>query len=205
MNIYHPPQWLRKLYPSMIWNIADGEKVIYLTFDDGPTPEVTDWVLDLLDEYNAKATFFCIGRNVDRYPDIFNRVVEKEHAVGNHTYSHLNGWRSSTQEYVDDVQLAAQHVQTKLFRPAYGRIKSSQIKALKALGFTMYLWDVLSEDYSRRNTPEKCLGYVNKYTSAGSIIVFHDSEKAKQNLYGCLPEVLKIYSQQGYVFKSLPE
>lgn len=189
----------------MIWNINNEEKTIYLTFDDGPTPEVSDKVLDLLYKYNAKATFFCIGRNVDRFPEIFERIIKQGHTVGNHTYSHLNGWRCSLKEYIEDVELAAQHVQTKLFRPAYGRIKTSQIKALKELGFTMYLWDVLSEDYSRRNTPKKCFGYVKKYTTPGSIIVFHDSKKAQNNLLGCLPETLKYYSEQGYIFKSLPE
>jgi peptidoglycan/xylan/chitin deacetylase (PgdA/CDA1 family) len=203
MNIYHPPQWLRKLYPSVQWNVETADKTIYLTFDDGPTPEVTDWVIDMLDKYNAKATFFCIGRNVDRFPDIFKKIILKGHSVGNHTYSHLNGWRCSVQEYAEDVSLASQHIPGKLFRPAYGRISSKQIKVLKAQGYHLVLWDVLSEDYNQHNSPKRCFNFVKKYSSPGAIIVFHDSEKAKKNLYGALPLVLEHFSKLGYNFKAL--
>lgn len=203
MNIYHPPQWLRNFYPSVQWNVETNEKVIYLTFDDGPTPEVTDWVLDILDEYYAKASFFCIGRNVDKNPALFERIQTRGHRVGNHTYSHLNGWRCSLQEYVEDVDLAAQHIPGKIFRPAYGRISSKQIKVLKQQGYHLVLWDVLSEDYNRRNSPKRCFNLVKKYTQPGAIIVFHDSLKAQKNLYGALPLVLEHFAQQGYRFEAL--
>lgn len=203
MNIYHPPQWLRKLYPSVQWNVETDEKVIYLSFDDGPTPEVTDWVLDILDEYYAKATFFCIGRNVEKHQDVFQKIIKKGHAYGNHTYSHLNGWRSSVQEYVEDVDLAGQLIPGKLFRPAYGRISSKQIKVLKTQGYRLILWDVLSEDYNRRNSPKRCFGYVKKYASPGSIVVFHDSLKAKRNLYEALPLVLEYFAKLGYRFDKI--
>ncbi len=203
MNIHKPPNWIRKLYYSFHWRIIDTSKDIYLTFDDGPTPEVTDWVLKLLDEYDAKATFFCIGRNVERHTDIYNRIVKAKHSVGNHTYSHLKGWKTWNNEYIDDVELASHFIDSKLFRPPYGKIRQSQIKNLKNHGYKMFMWDVLSEDYNEDKTPEQCLEYVFKYSTVGSIIVFHDSIKASKNLYAILPVVLKIFKDKGYNFRRL--
>lgn len=203
MNINRPPNWLRKIYYSLQWNVSSKSKNLYLTFDDGPTPEITDWVLNELKKVNAKATFFCIGRNVERYPDIYNRIVNDDHAVGNHTYSHLNGWKTWYHEYIDDVNLASEFVKSRLFRPPYGKIRQNQIRNLRKHGFKLFMWDVLSEDYNNDVTPDQCLENVLNYTEKGSIIVFHDSVKASNNLYEVLPQILKIYTEKGYKFKRL--
>ncbi len=203
MNIHKPPNWLRKLYYSFHWRIANASKDIYLTFDDGPTPKVTDWVLGQLEDFDAKATFFCIGRNVERHTDVYNRIVEAKHSVGNHTYSHLKGWKTWNNEYIDDVDLAAHFIDSKLFRPPYGKIRQNQIKNLKKHGYKMFMWDVLSEDYNEDKTPEQCLEYVLKYAVHGSIIVFHDSLKASKNLYAILPVILKTFKDKGYNFRRL--
>ncbi len=203
MNINNPPGWLRKLYWSFNWAMKSKSKSVFLTFDDGPTPEITPWVLDLLDKYNAKATFFCIGRNVERHPDIYKNIIQRGHAVGNHTYSHLKGWRTGTQEYMDDVHLASQFIHSRLFRAPYGKIGQMQIRRLKKTGYKMFMWDVLSEDYNRDITEEQCLKNVTDYTQPGSIIVFHDSVKARKNLMATVPKVLETYGKQGYEFRKL--
>lgn len=203
MNINRPPNWLRKLYYSLQWKVNGSSKNLYLTFDDGPTPEITNWVLDELKKVNAKATFFCIGRNVERHPEIYRRIIDEGHAVGNHTYSHLNGWKTWHFEYNEDVKLAAQYIKSRLFRPPYGKIRQGQIKNLKKSGFKLFMWDVLSEDYNSKITPTQCLENVINYAGKGSIIVFHDSLKASKNLFAVLPQVLKLYSERGYVFRRL--
>jgi len=203
MNIHKPPNWLRRLYYSFQWSVKSDVKEIYLTFDDGPTPEVTDWVLTQLAEYNAQATFFCIGRNVERHPEIYERILEQKHAVGNHTYSHLNGWKTWNNEYINDIELASHYIDSKLFRPPYGKIRQNQIKNLRKHGYKLFMWDVLSEDYNKDKTPEQCLNIVKNYTTKGSIIVFHDSLKGSKNLYGSLPETLKYFIEKGYNFHRL--
>jgi len=204
MNINKPPKWLRSLYHSFYWNVNSVDKELFLTFDDGPTVDVTLWVLDELDRHNAKATFFCIGRNVDRYPDIYNEILKRGHSVGNHTYSHLKGWKVKNKEYIDDVKLASLHIDTDMFRAPYGKVKTTQIKKLKNMGFRLFMWDVLSEDYNTlKVTKEQCVANVMDNVCNGSIIVFHDSVKAKKNLYHTLPIVLKELKEQGYLFKRL--
>lgn len=203
MNINRPPNWLRKLYFSFKWNNSREKKDLFLTFDDGPTPEVTDWVLAELKKYNAKATFFCIGRNVERHQDIYQRILDDGHAVGNHTYSHLKGWRTKNKEYIDDINLASQFIKSNLFRPPYGKIGSIQISQVKKAGYNLFMWDVLSEDYNQDITPKHCYKNVEQYTQSGSIIVFHDSVKASANLYATLPKVLKTYTENGFVFRKL--
>ncbi|PKP10948.1 MAG: polysaccharide deacetylase family protein [Bacteroidetes bacterium HGW-Bacteroidetes-4] len=203
MNIHQPPNWLRKIYFSFHWKINNQAKELYLTFDDGPTPEVTEWVLNELATYGAKATFFCIGRNVERHPAIYKNILEQGHAVGNHTYSHLNGWHTWNNEYIDDIRLASDFIKSKLFRPPYGRIRQKQIRSLKKAGYKLFMWDVLSEDYNQTLSPEQSLNYVLQYTEKGSIIVFHDSVKASKNLYAVLPQVLKHFTEQGFTFKKL--
>ena len=203
MNIHKPPVWVRKLYWSFNWKIPSKYNNLYLTFDDGPTPEVTLWVLNELDKYNAKATFFCIGRNVDRHPEIYTEIIKRGHAVGNHTYSHLKGWQTKNREYIEDVDLASQFITSKLFRPPYGKIGRKQIKAIKSKGYKIFMWDVLSEDYNTQISPENCLNNVLKYTRNGSIIVFHDSIKGSKNLYPTLPTVLETYTEQGFEFHKL--
>jgi peptidoglycan-N-acetylglucosamine deacetylase len=201
--ISNPPTWLRKLFYSLTWKFEDQPKTIYLTFDDGPTPEVTEWVLKTLDEYKAKATFFCLGRNVEKYPEIHQQVIQSGHAVGNHTYSHLKGWQTDTEEYVNDIHLAAQFINSKLFRPPYGRIHGKQIRQVKEHGYKLFMYDVLPEDYNHKVTPDKSLEITLKYTTNGSIVCFHDSVKASRNLYFVLPRFLKYFSEQGYNFKKL--
>lgn len=200
MNINKPPKWLRFLYRSSLWKIDTNLNNLYLTFDDGPTPEITPWVLDQLDKFNAKATFFCIGRNVDRYPEIYQNIIDRGHSVGNHTYSHLKGWQTNNKEYFNDIELASRIIQSKLFRPPYGRIKYSQISKLKKEGYKIFMWDVLSEDYNNNVSEEQCLSNVNDNIQNGSIIVFHDSLKAKKNLVATLPTILKTLSKQGFKF-----
>ncbi len=203
MNVNNPPFWVRKIFYGFNWKVKNRTKAIFLTFDDGPTPEVTDWVLQTLKEYNAEATFFCLGRNVERHPEIFQRIVEAGHATGNHTYSHLKGWKTPTKEYIDDIELAAQFIPSKLFRPPYGKIHRRQIKWLKKNDYKLFMWDVMPEDYNHQITPEKCLDIAVKYTNGGTIIVFHDSVKASHNLYYVLPNFLKYFAEKGYYFKKL--
>ncbi len=201
--INHPPQFVRRLLPNFCWKVENQDSTLYLTFDDGPTPEVTEHVLDVLAEYNAKATFFCLGRNVDHYPDIYNRIVADGHATGNHTYSHLNGWKVSSKEYIDDVALASQYIDSRLMRPPYGRFTKKQIQPLREQGYKMILWDVMPEDYNHNVSADDCCNCVLHYATGGSIITFHDSVKASRNMYYALPRVLKYFTDKGYTFAKL--
>ena len=201
------PWWLKKLYPSYIWNIKINEKVIYLTFDDGPHPVATLFVLNTLKKYNAKATFFCIGKNVKEYQEIYKKVIEAGHSVGNHTYNHLNGWKTSKEIYLDDVIKAAGIIDSFLFRPPYGRITKEQAKQIKKAvndpKAKIIMWSVLSGDFDSSNTKENCLDNVVKHVRPGSIIVFHDSEKAFPLMSHTLEGSLKYFSENGYRFEAL--
>jgi len=190
---------LRTLFPGLIRNIPNDEKNVFLTFDDGPDPEVTPWILDLLNQYNAKATFFCLGKNVERHPDIFQRIKDEGHAVGNHTYSHLNGWRTSNKKYFEDIKRADNLIQSNLFRPPYGRIKPSQIRVLKEK-YRIVMWDVMSGDYSEKMNREKSAGNVLKWSRPGSIIVFHDIQQAFKILKVTLPRILDGFRKRGLNF-----
>jgi peptidoglycan/xylan/chitin deacetylase (PgdA/CDA1 family) len=200
------PWILKQLFPHYLWNMPRDEKIIYLTFDDGPHPTITTFVLDLLKEYNATATFFCIGNNVKNYPDVYQRILNEGHAVGNHTQNHLNGWRTPTAKYLDDVAQASEVIQSNLFRPPYGKIRGPQVRylynAMKQLP-RIIMWDVLSADFDVTVAPDQCLKYVVQHTTSGSIVVFHDSEKAYKNLEYTLPLVLKKYGGEGYQFSKL--
>ena len=193
------PILIMKLFPELIWHFASRkesqEDQVYLTFDDGPTPEVTPWVLDCLKEYNARGTFFCLGRNVDKHPKIYNEILDRGHAVGNHTYSHLKGWKTTHTEYMDDIQLASHNIESQLFRPPYGRFRQTQIREIRK-DYDIVMWDLLSQDYDQNITPQKCLVNVRSNIRPGSIIVFHDSVKAKKNLYYTLPQILEEYSEK---------
>ncbi|MGB3005281.1 MAG: polysaccharide deacetylase family protein [Chitinophagaceae bacterium] len=195
------PWWLKKVYPNRIWSIDTNEKNIYLTFDDGPHPVVTTFVLDELAKYNAKASFFCIGKNVQSFPEIYNRIITEGHRVGNHTQNHLNGWETNNEPFLADVSEASKYIQSDLFRPPYGRIRSAQVKELK--NYKIVMWDVLSGDFDESLSKEKCLQNVIRKTSNGSIVVFHDSEKAFQRLKYVLPLVLDFFRDSGYSFKSI--
>jgi peptidoglycan/xylan/chitin deacetylase (PgdA/CDA1 family) len=190
------------LLPQYVWHIPTEDKVLYLTFDDGPVPEATPWVLDLLKKYDAKATFFCVGDNVRKHPAVYRRILEEGHAVGNHTYNHLNGWKTQTFDYLKNVQRCRQIVSSPLFRPPYGVLRPSQTKTLKSR-YQIVMWDVLSGDYDAEITPEQCLENVMDNVKPGSIILFHDSPKAEARMRYALPRVLELLSQDDWTFKAL--
>ena len=181
--------------PDLIWEIEDQEGV-FLTFDDGPTPGVTEWILATLKRYNAKATFFVLGKNAEMYPDLYQMIINEGHKVGNHTYSHQKGWSMSLERYIEDVDFAGDIVHSELFRPPYARVTPAQMKAV-AKRYKIVMWDIVSRDYNRTLSPEKCLKNVTDYITAGSIVVFHDSEKAFKNMSYALPRTLKKVQQMG--------
>lgn len=213
------PWLIRKIYPSLIWEQPTKEKILYLTFDDGPHPTATPFILDELAKYNAKATFFCIGKNVVEHAAIYKRIIDEGHSVGNHTFNHLNGWKTSNEKYFENIFEAAKYIDSNLFRPPYGRISKFQVSLLQEKsddkrkikneastdhsGFKIVMWSVLSGDFDTSLSPEKCLRHVILNSSPGSIIVFHDSTKAWDRMSFALPKVLEYFSRQGYQFHSL--
>lgn len=204
MYFVKSPLILCKLYQrNEIWGIETNKKIIYLTFDDGPEVEITPWVLKVLERYNAHATFFCVGENVRRNQNVFEDILSNDHTVGNHTFNHLNGWKCSVNEYVDNVMKCNEIFPSTLFRPPYGRIKRTQMQDLKNY-FTLIFWSVLTGDFDIEINPAKCMNNAVINTRPGSIIVFHDSLKAWPNLKYALPTFLEHFSLQGYEFKSLP-
>jgi peptidoglycan-N-acetylglucosamine deacetylase len=222
------PWWMRAIYRRLVWRMPRGagyaagagqgsgsavgsgsglagEKVMYLSFDDGPHPVVTPWVLDELGKWGAKATFFCIGKNVAAHPQIYRRILMEGHRVGNHTQDHLNGWKVDDRRYLESVVEAGKRIDSKLFRPPYGRIGALQSKVLRSAPFyySIIMWDVLSGDFDRSLTGTRCARNVIRYGRPGSIVVFHDSEKAFERLTVALPEVLKKFSERGYRFEAI--
>jgi peptidoglycan-N-acetylglucosamine deacetylase len=201
------PFFIPMLYPGLVWRMPPGNKSVYLTFDDGPIPGPTEFVLDELKKFNIKATFFCIGDNVRKHPSVFSRIVEEGHAVGNHTFNHLKGWSTENERYLENIQLFENVVSgraqktSKLFRPPYGRIKRSQIKALN--DYKIIMWDVLAFDFNKNLSPEKCFRNTKDAVRDGSIIVFHDSLKAERNMTYAFPRLVETLLQQGYTFKTL--
>lgn len=194
--LFKPPKFIKKMMPSLVWHM-DGEDDVFLTFDDGPTPGNTEWILDALAKYDAKATFFCLGKNAEQHPETFQKILDGGHSVGNHTYSHQKGWEMSLPRYVEDVDFAHQFIKSDLFRPPYGRITPAQARVLSER-YNMILWDVLSRDYSQLITPRQCTRNVTKHVRSGSIVVFHDSPKSGRNMRYALPRVLDyIYNVQG--------
>jgi peptidoglycan/xylan/chitin deacetylase (PgdA/CDA1 family) len=204
-------RFLKFLFPKYIWELPNSEEKIYLTFDDGPIPEVTEWVLGLLKKENIKATFFCIGENIQKHPEVFKQIISDDHTIGNHTFNHLNGWKTSTEKYLKNVELcnsaleeySISNFQSKLFRPAYGKIKNKQAKELRKLGYKIIMWDVLSYDYDNSLSPENCLQNTLKNISTGSIIVFHDSNKSKRNLKQVLPKLIQQLKEKGFEFDKI--
>ncbi|NRA94042.1 MAG: polysaccharide deacetylase family protein [Psychroserpens sp.] len=202
------PAVAKKLFPNYLWNVQTEKKELYLTFDDGPTPEVTKWVLQTLDQFEAKATFFCIGSNIAKHSELFQTIVAQGHAIGNHTQNHLKGWKTKTKTYLNDVFLAEKEIAeylepSKLFRPPYGKLKTKQGKALLQEGYQIVMWDILSFDWQADLDQEDCLQNVISKSKEGSIIVFHDSIKASKNLKYALPKTLEYFSNLGYEFKAL--
>lgn len=218
------PKLAKSLFPDLVWDLPSKEKVLYLTFDDGPTPIVTDWTLDVLKQYNAKATFFCIGKNVNAHPFIFKRIIAEGHSVGNHTYNHIKGWKTNTKNYLKDIDEAQEVLNNQIpnskfqdlktakrkssivniFRPPYGQIRPKQAKQLIKLGYKVIMWNVLAKDWDASISEKKCLENVVSNASSGDIIVFHDSIKAKNNLQYTLPKVLEYYDKKGFEFKRIP-
>ncbi|MBY0244999.1 MAG: polysaccharide deacetylase family protein [Sphingobacteriaceae bacterium] len=205
MNFVKAPLLLKWLYPNLTWKGAKGYKTIYLTFDDGPIPEITDFVLEQLKTYDSKATFFCIGDNIKKYPAIFENIKKEGHSIGNHTFNHLNGWQTNNKTYFENFNLCQNLMQSNLFRPPYGKIKRKQIKDLRNHhpNLKIVMWDVLSLDFIKNQSPEDCYQNVIKHAQDGSIVVFHDSVKSAEKIKYALPKVLSYFSKQGYQFKSL--
>lgn len=207
------PIIIKRLFSKYIWEKTFSNKTLYLTFDDGPTPEITEWTLNTLKQFNAKATFFCIGDNVKKYPDILHKINQEGHSIGNHTFNHINGWSNKTNSYVNNTEKAQNTLEKelgleyfstkKLFRPPYGKIKNKQARQLIKKGYQIVMWSVISYDWNINLSSKDCLNNVLKHTKDGNIIVFHDSLKAKKNLQYTLPKVLSYYSDRGYSFKSL--
>jgi len=202
MYLVKTPELLKPFAGDLLWNKSRDEKTIYLTFDDGPTKSITAEILDILDEYRAKATFFCIGGNVVKNPIPYKSLLERGHCTANHTWNHMNGWKFSDYSYLKNVLECSAVVDSNLFRPPYGRITRSQAKALQSR-FQIVMWDVLAADWRREVTKEKCLSNVVDHVQNGSIVVFHDSEKAYSNMIYALPGSLRRLSEEGYAFKAL--
>lgn len=202
MYLTKTPSFIQSLFPSYTWKVESDEKVIFLTFDDGPIPEVTPWVIDLLDKYNAKASFFCVGENVKKHPEIYQSLIDKEHTIGNHTYNHLNGWNSDNISYFHNVRKCARLVKSDFFRPPYGKLKPKQTQFLSR-HYNIIMWDVLSGDFDQNLSAEDCYNKVLRSTKPGSIIVFHDSKKAYDRLKIVLPKVLDHFTKKGYTFKAI--
>ena len=205
MFLHYSPFWLKAFFPRYKWRVNTNEKKMFLTFDDGPIPEITEFVLDTLKQYNAKATFFCIGDNVRKHPDIFHNIIAQGHSVGNHTFNHLNGWKSNDSDYMANIELCEKqlNLDTNLFRPPYGRMKKSQSRQLP-LTKEIIMWDVLSGDFSAEIKPEVCLRKSIRYARPGSIVLFHDSLKAAENMQYTLPRFLDHFVKTGYQFDALP-
>lgn len=208
MYFHKTPFWLEALYPQLIWQKKEEKNCIFLTFDDGPIPIVTEFVLEVLKSYHAKATFFCVGENIQKHSWLCTKILEEGHSLGNHTHSHLNGWKINDNKYMNDIAkceaLLDQHLgcdRARLFRPPYGRIKRSQITKLK--GYQIIMWNVLTGDFDDRISPDISFNRFFKYVKPGSIIVFHDSLKAKDNLYYLLPKFMESVQEKNYTFEAL--
>jgi len=189
-------------FPKFTWRVP-GDSKVYLTFDDGPIPEITEWVLSILASFNVPATFFCVGENVEKYPEIYSKIIEAGHSVGNHTFNHLNSWKTDNTKYLENIAKASEIIDSKLFRPPYGKIRPSVTNKVLPL-YKIVMWDVLSRDYDKDISPEKCLETVTKKVAKGSIIVFHDSIKAETNLRYALPKSIEFLLANGYEFGKLP-
>lgn len=196
------PNWFTRMFPDAIWRMPSDDKSVYLTFDDGPIPSVTNEVLEILNKYNIKATFFCVGENAYRNPEIFKQIIDDGHAVGNHTFNHLQGIKYSDQFYIDNVEKASNIIGSNLFRPPHGLMRRSQYQKLSNL-YTIVMWDVISCDYDSKITSDQCFHNVVDFVRNGSIITFHDSVKAEQNVLATLPRVIEYLIVNGYEFKKI--
>lgn len=202
------PYFIKYFFNKYIWSITTEKMELYLTFDDGPIPKVTEWVLDILLKENIKATFFCIGDNIRKHPEIFQRIINEGHTIGNHSFHHLNGWKNPTIKYIDDIEKTNEEIALRLkknnllFRPPYGKIKKKQAQRLFEKGYKIIMWDLLSYDFEPNLNLKKCLKILDKKVKPGSIIVFHDSIKAEKNLKKILPIAIKNWKKKGYNFSN---
>ncbi|MDX1471110.1 MAG: polysaccharide deacetylase family protein [Flavobacteriaceae bacterium] len=211
LDVFSTTPILKRLFPQYIWEVSDSKDEIFLTFDDGPQEGITDWTLDVLKKYKAKATFFCLGKNISKYPKLFERIINEGHSIGNHTYDHLKGWNVSKERYLEDIFRCQEIIQDnagsslshKLFRPPYGKIKPTQAKETLEHGFKIVMWTVIAYDWRNDLEPKKCLNRVIDTTENGSIVVLHDSIKAERNMKFVLPRALEHFSKRGYNFKAL--
>ena len=207
---YYPikiPKIFKFIFNKWTWNFSSQKKEIYLTFDDGPLPVITPWVLEQLNIHNAKATFFCIGENIHKHPEVFQKVISENHSIGNHTYHHLNGWKTKDVDYIKNVRSTEKLLSNqsqRLFRPPFGKIKISQSRKLRELGYQIVMWEVLSADFDQKLSARECVENVLKNVKNGSIVVFHDSEKSFPRLKESLPIILKTLKDNGYVCKAIP-
>jgi peptidoglycan/xylan/chitin deacetylase (PgdA/CDA1 family) len=202
------PGLVRRFFHNYSWRIKTDKKEVYLTFDDGPVPDFTPWVLQVLREYEAKATFFCVGENIQKHPDIYQQILKEGHATGNHTFNHLQGWKTPTKKYIKNIIKAESYLQGrkskyKLFRPPHGKIRPLQARILRKKGFRIIMWDVLSGDFDQGLSKEDCLAHTIKHIQRGSIVVFHDSDKSFKNLDFVLPRLLEHFAEREYCFRSL--
>ncbi|BDS13811.1 polysaccharide deacetylase family protein [Aureispira anguillae] len=206
--MYYPvytSKWIQWLFPSYLWRMeATTSKKLFITFDDGPIPMITPWVLEELRRYNAKATFFCVGANVQKNPMIYQQLLTEGHSVGNHTFNHLNGWTCSKKKYLENVARCQDEIQTNLFRPPYGRLSWRQARALKKQ-YKIVMWDVIAGDFDPNISGEDCWQNILKHASNGSVIVLHDSKKAWERLRYVLPKLLAYYNERGFVFEAIPQ
>lgn len=196
------PYLFTKAFSEFTWRgekYLNGQKTVYLTFDDGPIKKITPWVLSILNDYDIKATFFCVGENVVRNKKIYNQILSEGHRVGNHTFNHLNGWRTKTQEYYENIKKCNSLISSNLFRPPYGKIKNSQKRNLLS-EYKIIMWDVIAGDFDKRLSQEKCLSGLKRNTRAGSIVVFHDNIKSFETLSYVLPKYIEFCNQAGFVF-----
>lgn len=200
------PLLIKLLFRKWVWSIHTKKKELFLTFDDGPTPNVSDWVLQELKKYNARATFFCIGKNIEKYPELYKKIISEGHTVGNHTYNHFKSSKHNTKDYIDNVAKANgyfENMSPKLFRPPYGKLGLLKSFKIRKMGYKIIMWDVLSADFDNSILNKECLYNVIKNTNKGSVIVFHDSEKASEKLRFVLPKILEYYTDKGYEFKEI--
>lgn len=202
MNIVKSPVWLRWLLPHLTWHHSRHEKIIYLTFDDGPIPDVTPQVLNILKKYNIQASFFCVGENIVKHPEIFEQLKAEGHQIGNHTFNHLKGWDTSLKEYLENVAKCHQYTQSTLFRPPYGKCTLSQFKQLRKQ-YNIIMWDVITYDFDAQLSPEDCYNNATQFTTNGSIVVFHDNVKALPRLLYALPKAIEYWLAAGYEFRTL--
>jgi peptidoglycan/xylan/chitin deacetylase (PgdA/CDA1 family) len=202
MYLPKTPNLAKKIFPKLTWQQENVENAVYLTFDDGPTPGVTSWILNQLRQYEAQATFFCLGRNVVLYPELFEEIVLQGHSVGNHTYSHINSWKSSSKQFLIDIESCERVFHSKLFRPPYGKLKPG-VRSKILEKYQIVMWDVMSYDFDEGITAKQCVDNVIQNIKAGSIIVFHDSLKAKNNLRASLPIILKHIHDCGFKMHAL--